>query len=219
MALRWDIQTWGKASLFQIQPFKILATKGIGCGRGGGVKPSHRASHKAQNEMLLLRSAAKETVMYLGQGHTYNLLLGILSPLLGTLVIIAGFLQKTYFCSRDPLCAFTQLELELDYKAAFCSRIPLAVHELFRQSRHFSREACLPSFNFLLLDTWTLYYLPEIQPCQDVHSWWDGSITAAAISTGSQKHQELKTPCLKNRYFGQGAKLIDLIWRKGWDLN
>lgn len=63
----------------------------------------------------------------------YDLLLGNLSPWLGTLVF-AGFLQKIYFCSRDPLCVFTQLGLELDYKAAFCSRIPLAVHELFRQT-------------------------------------------------------------------------------------
>lgn len=133
MALRWDIQTWGKASLFQIQPFKILATKSIGGVGGGGVKPSHWASRKAQNQTYLLRSAAKHSVTYLDEGSTYNLLLGILSPLLGTL-IMAGFLQKIYFCSRYPLCAFPQLELELEYKAAFCSRIPLAVHELFRQT-------------------------------------------------------------------------------------
>lgn len=135
MALRWDIQTWGKASLFQIQPFKILATKDIGCGRGGGVKPSHWTSHEAQTGTYLLRSAAKQTVtwQYLGQGNIYNLLLGILSPLLGTL-IVAGFLQKLYFCSRDPLYALTQLGLELAYKAAFCSRTSLAVHELFRKT-------------------------------------------------------------------------------------
>lgn len=53
---------------------------------------------------------------------------------------------------------------------------------------------------------------PWNSPCQDVHSWWHGSITAAAISIGSQKHQELKTPCLKNWDFG-----CRLIWHKGWD--
>lgn len=135
MALRWDIQTWGKASLFQIQPFKILATKGIGCGRGGGVKPSHRTSHEAQNGTYLLRRSAKQTVtwQYLGQGNIHNLLLGILSPLLGTLVV-ASFLPKIYFCNRDPLYAFRQLGLEVAYKAAFYSRISLAVHEQFRQT-------------------------------------------------------------------------------------
>lgn len=70
---------------------------------------------------------------YFSQGNIHDLLLGSLSPLLGTLVFI-GFLQYIYFCSRDPLCVYTQPGLELDYKAVFCSRIPLAVCELFIQT-------------------------------------------------------------------------------------
>lgn len=205
-----ETQTWGKASLFQIQVFKILATKGIEGGRGGGVKPSHWTSHKAQNGTYLLRSAAKQTVKYLVKvTYTIYFWAFLLPTFVGHPRLCSeSFLWKIYFYSRDPLCVFIQLGLELDYKAAFFSRIPLAVHELFRQTQVFFQGSLSTKFQFPFIRYMNPLLPPERlpwnSPYQDIYSWWDGRINAAAISIDSQKHQELTTSCLQNQYFGGG---------------
>lgn len=77
----------------------------------------------------------------------------------------------------------------------------LCVSCLYKPSRSFSREACLPSFNFLLLDPRALYYplkglleTGAVRAPTDLHDRRGGSATAGAICSGILNCWERSVP-------------------------